>query len=183
MTRNSLDTRGFAGIACQNPKDLVNIGAVLRAAHCYRASMVAFAGQRPRKLMRLKNAKTDTMQAWRHVPCFNVDEVFDALPYGATPVAVDLVPGAIDLPDFVHPVAAYYIFGPEDGTLGKTITERCVHKIKVPTRDCMNLAATVNVVLYDRMAKEHRSRPPRLPDAASQPHPAEILDLQERRHA
>ncbi len=31
----------------------------------------------------------------------------------------------------------------------------CYGAAMVPTRDCMDLAATVNVVLYDRLAKEN----------------------------
>ena len=45
-------------------------------------------------------------------------------------------------------------FGPEDGTLGPEILAWCRDVVYVPTRYCMNLAATVNVVLYDRAAKQ-----------------------------
>ncbi len=45
------------------------------------------------------------------------------------------------------------MFGPEDGTLGDDVLSWCRDVIYVPTRYCMNLAATVNVVLYDRMQK------------------------------
>ncbi len=41
----------------------------------------------------------------------------------------------------------------EDGTLKKDITDFCRETIYVPTKGCMNLAAAVNVILYDRMAK------------------------------
>lgn len=46
------------------------------------------------------------------------------------------------------------ISGAEDATLGKRITDKCRDVVYVPTTGCMNLAATVNVVLYDRMAKQ-----------------------------
>lgn len=67
---------------------------------------------------------------------------------------IDLLPGAISLVDYVHPERAFYIFGQEDGTLGERIVKRCRDVVYVPTNRCMNLAACVNVVLYDRMAKE-----------------------------
>lgn len=78
----------------------------------------------------------------------------ETIPYGAVPVVVDLVEGAEPLPSFVHPERAFYIFGPEDGTIGKRFLDWVPHKVMIPTKDCMNLAATVNVVLYDRMAKQ-----------------------------
>lgn len=61
---------------------------------------------------------------------------------------------ARNLVGFHHPERACYIFGPEDGTLGKSITDRCKFKVQIPTAYCMNLAATVNVVLYARLAKQ-----------------------------
>jgi len=82
-----------------------------------------------------------------------IEDIFSVTTYDAVPVAVDLLDGATPLPEFTHPDRAFYIFGPEDGTLGKRIVNRCKSKIYIPTRSCMNLAATVNVVLYDRILK------------------------------
>jgi len=72
---------------------------------------------------------------------------------GCVPVAVELVEGAKPLTEYKHPARAFYIFGPEDGTLKKKITDFCDDVVYIPTEGCMNLAATVNVVLYDRLAK------------------------------
>lgn len=55
---------------------------------------------------------------------------------------------------------AFYVFGPEDGTLGSKVLDWCPHRVMVPTRMCMNLAETVNVILYDRVAKAMRSARP-----------------------
>ncbi len=146
-------SRGFAAIGLVRPKDKANIGSVLRAAGCYGAAMVAMQGPRVRH-RDAKTAPTDTMNAWRHLPVVVGEDIIAMMPVGSIPVAVDLVPDAVSLVDFVHPEAAFYIFGPEDGTLGKSITDRCAHKVMVPTRQCMNLAATVNVILYDRLSKQ-----------------------------
>src|SRR5690606_30290164 len=74
------------------------------------------------------------------------------------PVAVDLLEGATPLCEYTHPERAFYIFGPEDGTLGKAVTSWCRDVVYIPTNYCMNLAATVNVVLYDRLAKQRARR-------------------------
>jgi tRNA(Leu) C34 or U34 (ribose-2'-O)-methylase TrmL len=148
-----MNTRGFAAIGLDNPKTPANIGGVLRAAGCYKAGLVVIAGPRPERLSKLS---TDTQKAWRHIPHLLVDDLFSAIPYNCVPVAVDLIEGAIPLPRYVHPERAFYIFGAEDATLGKRILDRCRDKIVVPTNYCMNLAATANVVLYDRMAKAAR---------------------------
>lgn len=75
------------------------------------------------------------------------------LPRGAHVVGVELVEGACPLPAFTHPVNAFYLFGPEDGSLTTAQLNFCDDVVYIPTHGCMNLAATVNVVLYDRLAK------------------------------
>lgn len=140
--------RGFSAIGLVRPKNLANVGSVLRAAGVYDAALVAIEGERVRV-----RSSADTMQAWKHIPVLKSDNLFDLIPYDAVPVAVDLVDDARPLHGYTHPERAFYIFGPEDGTLGKRILDRCRDRIMIPTRRCMNLAATVNVVLYDRAVK------------------------------
>jgi len=57
------------------------------------------------------------------------------------------------LPQFDHPANALYVFGPEDSSLSQELVDKSHHRVYVPTIGCMNLAASVNVVLYDRQAK------------------------------
>lgn len=143
--------RGYSVIALDNPKCLANLGGALRAAHCYGASLILIGGQR---MLRIKRLVTDTMKAYRHIPVMLVDDVTEHIPYDCVPVAVDLVANATPLPEYRHPPRAVYFFGPEDGTLGERVLKRCRDRIMVPTTGCMNLAATTNVVLYDRAAKQ-----------------------------
>ena len=97
---------------------------------------------------------TDTTKAYRHIPLLHTDQsILDLCPYDCVPVAIEFIKGSISLPKFNHPERAFYIFGAEDQTLGKDVIERCKHVVMVPTNYCMNLAATVNVILYDRIAK------------------------------
>ena len=112
--------------------------------------MVATTGKRYTK------APTDVGQQFRHMPLLNVDDLRAVIPHGCVPVAVDLITTARSLTNYTHPEAAFYIFGPEDSTLGKDVTGWCRDVIYVPTLFCMNLAACVNVVLYDRLAKREK---------------------------
>jgi tRNA(Leu) C34 or U34 (ribose-2'-O)-methylase TrmL len=140
--------RGYAAIGLYRPKCAANLGGVLRAAGCYGAALVLIQGERVQK------HATDTMKAWRHIPCVTVDDLLAHVPFGAVPVVVELSPRARSLPKFTHPERAFYIFGPEDGSVPLSIVGRVPHVVQVPTNGCMNLAATANVVLYDRLAKE-----------------------------
>lgn len=140
--------RGFSAVAVDSPKFASNLGGVLRAAGNYNSSLVVFGDDR----VGVKE-RSDTMKAYRHIPTIRTNDIFSVIPYDCVPVAVDLIEGAIPLPEYKHPERAFYIFGGEDRTLGKRITEKCRDVIYVPTNRCMNLAAAVNVVLYDRLAK------------------------------
>lgn len=138
---------GYAAIGLDNPKNSINVGAALRAADIYGAAFVAASEKR------LTPGPTNTLKSYRHLPLLRPNDIFDLLPYDCIPIAVDLIEGAIPLPQYKHPERAYYIFGAEDATLGNRILSRCRDIIYIPTKGCMNLAATVNVVLYDRLTK------------------------------
>jgi len=144
--------RGFSAIGLHMPKTPENIGSALRAAYCYNAKMMAVAGRR------YHGHPTDTPKAYRHLPLLQVECLRQVVPRDCIPVAIDIVKGAIPLHKYIHPQRAFYIFGPEDGTLGKEIIGWCRDVVYVPTEECMNLAAAVNVVLYDRQAKQLRNR-------------------------
>lgn len=145
-------SRGFAAIGLDRCKCTANLGGVLRAAQCYGAASVALSGGRMGKYA------TDTMKAYRHIPCIEVDDLLRVTPFGAIPVVVEITARAKSLVDFIHPDSAFYIFGPEDGSVRREIIESAPLVVQVPTLACMNLAATVNVVLYDRLMKQ-RARP------------------------
>lgn len=150
--------RGYAAIGLHMPKTPDNVGSVVRACHCYGAAMVAMTGQR------YKGARTDPQKGYRHIPLVHFEDLKDAIPYDCVPVAVDLLEGARPMQTYTHPERAFYIFGPEDGTLGKHTTSWCRDVIYIPTAHCMNLAATVNVVLYDRMVKRGECSAPQRRD-------------------
>lgn len=137
-------------IALINPKNPINVGAVMRAAGCYQAQKVLYSG------LRYANAakfQTDTKSVSGKIPLEHVESFFAGKEADTQVVCVDLVEGAIPLPDFIHPEKALYIFGPEDGTIGQAVLDQADSVVYVPTIGCMNLAASVNVVLYDRLAK------------------------------
>ena len=147
--------RGYSAIGLFNPKNSINVGAVLRAAGIYGASFVAVTGERIK--FKYKKAPTDTMKTYRHLPLLQIEDLKKIIPYDCVPVAVEIIDGAIPLHNYEHPERALYVFGPEDGTLGKQVLNWCRDIIYIPGNGCMNLAATVNVVLYDRQAKQLQS--------------------------
>jgi tRNA(Leu) C34 or U34 (ribose-2'-O)-methylase TrmL len=131
-----------------NPKSPQNMGSILRAAGCYGVQDIFYTGRRYDKA---KAFSTDTKNAALNIAVNNIDSPAPSV--DSVMVAVELVEGAQPLPHFSHPDNAYYVFGPEDGSIEQSILDHCQHIVYVPTEGCMNLAATVNVVLYDRLAK------------------------------
>jgi tRNA(Leu) C34 or U34 (ribose-2'-O)-methylase TrmL len=143
-----------AVIGLINPKSPTNVGAVMRAAGCYQADAVFYTGVR---YLRAASFNTDTKNIVHQIPLTGVLSLLECIPEETTVVCVELVEGATPLPEYPHPERAFYIFGPEDGTIPQEVIDRADDVVYVPTIGCMNLAATVNVLLYDRLAKSSQS--------------------------
>jgi tRNA(Leu) C34 or U34 (ribose-2'-O)-methylase TrmL len=110
--------------------------------------MVAMSGHRFTK------APTDVQKQWRLTPVIQTDDLQLVIPYECVPIAVELIPNARSLYSYKHPERAFYVFGPEDGTLDRDVLSWCKDVVFVPMNaGCMNLAVAVNVVLYDRASR------------------------------
>lgn len=152
-----------------NPKTPWNIAATLRACSIYDARRLRWTGNRiteaeakyagslsksktgKGRLPREERMKDYSDVSWRE----EQDALGKFLAEGLTPVAVEWAREAESLADFDHPDEAVYIFGPEDGSIPKGVLTVCHRFVRIPTatRTPLNLAAAVNVVLYDRFAK------------------------------
>jgi len=137
-----------------NPKSPTNVGAVMRAAGCYQVDSVYYTGQRYAKAAKFN---TDTKNRSLSIPLTGVDSFEEEQFSEIKIVCVDLIEGAIPLPEYQHPENVIYIFGPEDGTIEQSLVDQADAVVYVPTEGCMNLAASVNVLLYDRLAKSSRN--------------------------
>lgn len=147
--------RGFACVGLQQPKNESNVGGVMRASYLFGVSLVVLSGKR------YKYQASDTYKTQRHLPIIhNAANLFDHIPVDCIPVAIELVDGATPLPEYEHPQRAFYIFGPEDGSINAEAIARCRDRVAIPSTEgrCSNLCAAVNIVLYDRMAKQIRNR-------------------------
>mgnify|MGYP000329898779 FL=1 len=139
-------------ICLTNPKSPTNVGGILRAAGCFGADQIFYTGNR---YDIAKKHSTDTQKVadnirFKHVECFLAEKP-DDVPL----ICVDLVEGATPLPEFPHPEKAFYVFGPEDGSIKQDIIDQADHVVFMPTVGSLNLAASVNVLLYDRKAKSN----------------------------
>lgn len=136
-------------------KDAANLANVRRSLSCYGGGKILTSGNRintaldvdrvPRPLRDhrydnapIRNCGSFDMEAWGGA--------------GYTPVAIE-VSGSQMLQNFQHPTDAFYIFGPEDGSIPPQILRKCHHVVSIPTYHCLNLAVAVSTVLYDRMVK------------------------------
>lgn len=153
---NAANTGRPPAVALIDPKYPHNVGAALRACSCWGIGQLWWTGNRvtvdvPRGE---RLPREERMKGYRSVEMVRDDRVFDRFaPGSAVPVAVELRPHSESLISFEHPEAALYVFGPEDGSLPKTVRLLCHRFVVIPTHHCLNLAAAVNVVLYDRRLK------------------------------
>ncbi len=130
----------------------------MRAAGNYRVDAVFYTGRRyPRAVELNPDIPKMSRSVSQNVPLSGVTCLMDNVPENMQIVCVEFAVNATPLPGYQHPDNAFYFFGPEDGTLSQDVIDRADAVVYVPTRGCMNLSATVNVLLYDRLIKSSLS--------------------------
>jgi tRNA(Leu) C34 or U34 (ribose-2'-O)-methylase TrmL len=143
-------------IILYNPKFAHNLGAAVRASSCFEAKAVIFTGNRI--VLQNGNGKyrlprEERMKDYKDIHMINDEYPLNRFPKTVVPVAVEIRNNSESLFNFIHPEKAVYIFGPEDGNVPQTFLRLCHRFIKIPSKHCLNLAAAINVVLYDRKMK------------------------------
>lgn len=131
-----------------------NVGTLFRSAHNFGASMVFTIGRR------YDRQASDTERASGKMPLLHFptwDDYLTSAPYDWIPIAVELTDDAKPIVNFAHPKRAVYLLGPEDGSLPRSIRERCKKTIIIPCTSCLNVAVAGSIVMYDRIAKEQRA--------------------------
>lgn len=138
-----------------NPKTPENVSSVMRAAGNFQVDRVFYTGERYPRAVRLNpDIPNMSRQVGQDIPLLGVSNILDNdVNAKLQIICVEFAENALPLPGYQHPDDAFYIFGPEDGTIDQDVIDRADAVVYVPTMGCMNLAATVNVVLYDRFTK------------------------------
>jgi tRNA(Leu) C34 or U34 (ribose-2'-O)-methylase TrmL len=143
-----------ASLGLVNPKSPDNVGSVLRAAANYGVDKVFYTGNRyPRAIERKARTVDMSRKVSKDVLITQQDCLIDVVTENMKVVCVEFALNAIPLPEYEHPENALYIFGPEDGSIDQAIIDQADDVVYVPTVGCMNLSASVNVLLYDRLFK------------------------------
>src|SRR5215210_314259 len=137
-----------------DPKYAHNVGMVVRLASCYGLKQVWFTGERVSLDIsyRKRLPREERMKGYADVEIINYDYPFEQFTE-VVPVAVEVRKNSESLHSFEHPPNAVYVFGPEDGSVAKPHIGHCHRFVVIPTRHCLNLAAAVATVLWDRQYK------------------------------
>lgn len=143
-----------SAIVLINPKFAWNVGAVVRLSAAYGIDDVIYTGDRVEKdiVIRGRLPREERMKGYAEVDWKRDDRPLQLFP-DLTPVAIEVREFSEPLHTFVHPERAVYVFGPEDGSLGKEIVRLCHRFVVIPTHHCLNLATAVATVLWDRYFK------------------------------
>jgi tRNA C32,U32 (ribose-2'-O)-methylase TrmJ len=144
-----------------DPKYPHNVGGVVRAASCYGADSVWIVGNRVQRELDLLGRLPREERLRKYVPWSFVDKIEQAIV--GVPVAVELLNTTENLPLFEHPADVTYVFGPEDGNVPKGVLSVCHRFVSIPSYHCLNLAAAVYTVLYDRVVKRWANHQEPLP--------------------
>ena len=141
-------------IGLVNPKTPENVGSVMRAAGNFGVDSIYYSGTRYPHALKSQSGSANTGRQFKqNISVTAVNDLIDDASDDMKIICVEFAENALSLPDYTHPDKAFYIFGPEDGSISQAMINRADAVIYVPTTGCMNLAATVNVILYDRLSK------------------------------
>lgn len=148
-----------------NPKYPHNVGGTLRACAAFGIPQLNWSGERvklydPTVKKRFRLPREERMRGYNENVSFGPVDLSEqsiqrVFPF-VIPVAVEVKNSFESIINFEHPEDAVYVFGPEDSGIGARYLSQCHRHIYIPTHFCLNLAACVNVVLYDRYAKRLR---------------------------
>ena len=145
-------------IGLVNPKSPDNVNAVMRSSGNFGVEEVFYTGSRYDRAIRMNpDIPNMSRKVGEDIPLSEVESLIDSVPDNMKIVCVEFAENAIPLPAYQHPESAFYIFGPEDNSITQDIIDRADDVVYIPTNGCMNLSATVNVLLYDRLAKSFSS--------------------------
>ena len=153
MRESKQITRGYFSIGVENISKPMNLGNLIRSAHAFGANSVFTINPHKRVTENKdKISKSDTSKSTYHLPYYEWDTIEDiTLPKGCKIIGIEITDDAESLPNFVHPMQAMYILGPEKGSLsGKTLS-MADHVIKIPTSFSLNVAIAGAIVMYDRI--------------------------------
>lgn len=155
------DASHTPAIIMYNPKYPHNVGAAVRACSCFDAKVIVWTGNRVLTPSEAKETlgtkyrlpREERMKGYKHVQMVKDEYPFNRFSKYVTPVAVEVRENAEILPHFIHPPNPVYVFGPEDGSIPQTYLNHCHRFLVIPSPYCLNLAASIYVVLYDRISK------------------------------
>lgn len=148
----------MVGVLLENPKTPYNVGSVIRAMAVFEGDRLRWTGDRVLDPRRIRTSarfpREERMKDYAHIDWQATDAERPLDEFApAIPVCVEFTHAAQSLIEFEHPAGAVYVFGPEDSGVSKGLRAQCHRFVCIPSKHCLNLAAAVNVVLYDRLLK------------------------------
>ena len=152
--KNQIEDAYESAVLLINPKYPFNVGGAVRACAALGSERLHWTGDRVgfnKQVLPSEEKKEYRQQSVQF--SHETDALEQLKKEGYSPVAVEIKDEAENIFYFEHPDKAVYVFGPEDGSLDREIYQQCHRFVFIPTHFCLNLAAAVNVILYDRRIK------------------------------
>lgn len=149
--------RPFAIAAWEISKEH-NVGTLVRTAHAAAAAEVILLGEREWNVEAARTAElyTDIVQ----LPA-DPGALLDHLAAGGwSLVAVELADNAVNLFDASYPERPCFLLGAELGGVPAELLDTAELVVQIPQWGlvpCLNLAVAGSIVVYDHLAKRHRS--------------------------
>ncbi len=142
--------KGYYGIGVYHTKTEANIGTLWRSAYIFGASFIFTIGKR------YKRQRSDTCKTWNKIPLYHYTDLDDFkkhIPFTAMLIGIE-TSGEMITKRYSHPLCCIYLLGAEDQGLPEKILKECNRIIRLPGKECMNVATAGSIIMYDRYIKE-----------------------------
>ena len=157
LAEYSRGLRPFAIAAWEISKEH-NVGTLVRTAHAAAATEVILTGEREWNIPAARTADlyTEIVHLDDDVAAFRAH----LRSRGWNLVAVELAEGSVNIFDAVYPERPCFLLGAELGGVPQELIQEADLVVQIPQWGlvpCLNLAVAGSLVVYDYLAKRHRS--------------------------
>ena len=137
------------GIGIEYPKTDINVAVLMRSAYNLGAAFIFTVGRKYKRL------GADTPNTPQQIPVFNFKNWDDyaKTQQGWNLIGLEITDDAQDITSFSHPRNCIYVLGNESSGISEEGLKKCKHIVKVPSKQCMNVAMVGTIMMYDRLLK------------------------------
>lgn len=146
--------RNNFAVACYNIAQPINIGSIIRTAHCFAAKEFLVIGGEDSLLHGAQGA-----YLWENIKSFEDVGEFTAYitKMGYSLVSIELTSDAVDMREAKYPPNPCFLVGKESTGVPRALLDKSELVVEIPMfglLPCLNVGVATGITIYDYISKE-----------------------------